>query len=255
MQVSYHNEVEEKLQSLKAEHVHKVQSLTRELEKFKYDQAQQLREVSQLKDVFTKTSSEQIKELKQQHDRELRRVRDQAENERELLKTELDSQAMSHERELKRTRQEYEAKLRTVEENLSNVQGHLLSEERKKREEEMRAMQDDYSQREEQLKNQISVLTKDLRSSKDKLALAEQRIKELETTSEESMADSSGLRAQLRESEGKVTALQASVDSLQTELDIVREQYRQQSKEMQGMSGELKVYVLICQWFTELLEV
>lgn len=216
-----------------------MQSLTRELEKFKSDQAQQLREVSRLKDAFTKTSSEQMKELKLQHKRELEDARERSKRESEALMAELDSQAVSHTKELQRVRQEYEGKLSTLEEKSNRVQSELLSDVRRKWEDHAKVLQDEHSQREEQLKNQISTLTDNLRSSKDRLALAEQRIKEMETSFEENMADSSGLRAQLRGAEQKANDLQSSLSSLSTELDIAKEQYRQQSKEMQQMSGEL----------------
>ena len=101
----------------------------------------------------------------------------------------------------------------------------------------MRKQQDEHSEREEQLKNQVSSLTKDLRVVKDKLALAEQKIKELVTSFEDNKADSSGLQTQLQESEAKMGALKSSLASMSNELDIAREQYRQQSREMKEMSG------------------
>ena len=230
--------MEEKLQTLKSEHVHKVQFLAGELEKFKSDQAKQLREVSQLKDAFAKTSSDRMKKLKQQHEIELREVREQSNKGIETLKAELASQAEAHARELGNLKREHKSQLTALEEDAAKAQHELLTEERKKWEEQERTLQDEYSQKEEQLKNQVSVLTKDLRVSKDKLALAEQKIKELVTNFEENRADSSGLRGQLQESQQKVGALESSLASLHNELDIAREQYKQQSKEMQGISGE-----------------
>lgn len=239
MQVSYHKEVEEKLKSLKSEHVHRVQSLTRELERFKCDQAKQLKEVSQLKQTFAETSSEQMRVLKEKFEKELREVRERYQKESDRMKAELTSQATSHSRELEKLKQEHEAEIVTLGENSAKLRSELLAEEKRKWEEQVRTLQDEYSQIEEQKTNQISVLTKDLRASKDKLALAEQKIKELVTSFEENKADSSGLQAQLRESEQRVDNLKSSLATLKNELDIAKEQYRQQSKEMQQMSGEL----------------
>lgn len=237
--MSYRKEVEEKLKSLKSEHITKVQSLTKEIEKFKTDQSKQLREVSQLKDAFAKASSDQMKELKEQHEKELRQVKEQSKKGSEKLKAELASQAASHTTELESMKQDYEAKMNSMRESVSTAQREMLDEERKKWEEQMRQLQGEGSEREELLKKEVSTLTKDLRAAKDKLALAEQRVKELVTSFEENKADSSGLQARLQESEAEVGTLKSSLASMSNELDIAREQYRQQSREMQEMSGKI----------------
>lgn len=236
--VSYRKEVEDKLQNVQSEHVQKVRSLTGELEKFKSDQTRQLKEVSQLKELFAKTSSKQMKELKQQHEKEMKEAREQATKLNESLKAELSSESATHAKELEKLRQQYERQQAHLEENFAKSRSALLAEERKKWEERVGTMTDEHAQKEEQLKDQMSLLTKELRSSKDKLALAEQKIKELMTTFEETKVDSSGLQDQLRESEDKVGALQSTLASLRTELDIARDQYKQQSKEMQSKSGK-----------------
>ena len=165
-------------------------------------------------------------------------VREEARKLSEDLKAKLTSQSASHVKELDKLRQQYDAQLASLEENFAKSRSSLLEEERKKWEEQTQAKNEEHAQKEEQLKDQISSLTRELRSSKDKLALAEQKIKELMTTFEESKVDSSGLQDQLRESEDKVRDLQSSLTSLKTELDIAKDQYRQQSQEMQGMSGK-----------------
>ena len=179
-----------------------------------------------------------MKELKQQHEKELKEAKEQSKKGVEKLKAEFASQAASHTKELEKMKQDYEAQMVSMKENMSSAQTEMLGEERKKWEEQVRKLQDEHSEREEQLKNQVSTLTKDLRATKDKLALAEQRIKELVTSFEENKADSCGLQAQLQESEAKVGTLKSSLASMSNELDIAREKYRQQSKEMQEMSGE-----------------
>ena len=197
-----------------------------------------MKEVSQLKDAFAKTSSEQIKEVKQQHEKGLRQAKELAKKEAERLKTELASLAASHTKELEGMKRDNEAKMNSMRENMSTAQREMMTEERRKWEEQMRKQRDEVSEKEEELKDQVSTLTKDLRAAKDKLALAEQKIKELVTSFEENRADSSGLQAQLQEAEQKVGALRSSLTSTSNELDIAREQYRQQSKEMQEMSGK-----------------
>ena len=234
--MSYRKEVEEKLKSLRSEHVSKVQSLTRVLEKFKSDQAKQLSEVSQLKDSFAKTSSEQMKELRQQHEKEVREAKEQSNKRAEKLKAELNSQAALHTSELEKMKQGYEAQVASMKENMSSAQRATLTEERKKWEELVKRLQEGHSEKEEQLKSQVAMLTKDLRVAKDKLALAEQKVKDLAASCEENIADSSGLQARLQASLAEVGTLKSSMASLNNELDIAREQYRQQSKEMKHMS-------------------
>ena len=102
-------------------------------------------------------------------------------------------------------------------------------------EERIKIMEHDFLQKEDQLKNQISTLSNDLRTSKDKLALSEQKVTELCSKFEEGKVGSVELQIKLKDAEDEVERLKIALREAKNELDISRQHYQQQLTEMKGM--------------------
>ena len=201
----------EQLATLKSQHTTKVQSLVKDLERFRGEQTKQLKEINDLRESYSRKSGQQLKSLKLQHEEELAKLKHHSEQEIQQLQRDISS---------------------------TSTQNDLLSKERKEWEEKEKSLKAIHLEREEHLKQQISMLSKDLRDSSDKLALAEQRVRDLESSCDENVAGTGTLKALLEKSEGDIESLRATVGTLHTELDISKEKYKQQAAELRGMSGE-----------------
>ena len=218
--------------------------MTKQLERLRSEQTQQLKEVGELQEQLTKKSNDQMDTLKKRHERELSDIKGQSKRGLSKLEDELASLRSLHQKEKDDLKAQHHTQLEAQKQNINSTQSELLATEKKKSEEREALLRDEYSHKEEQLKHQISVLSNDLRAARDRTALAEQKIKELESQFEENQVDSSGLKARLLEAEQKVENLKTTVSSLKNELDIAQEQYKQQSLEMNTKSGKTLLCVL-----------
>ena len=230
--------MEDQLSALKSQHTTKVQSLVTELEKFQSEQEKQLKQVNDLRSRLSKKAAEDIKALKFTHEEEIGKVRLDCEQQIQLLKNDISVLKSEHVKEIDLMTKRFQSELEAQSKSLTSAQRDLLSQERQAWEEKEKQMTADFLEKEEQLKQQISSLSKELRASNDKLALAEQRIRDLEVRCDENQAGSGTLRAMLEKSEADIECLRGSVSNLQTDLDIAKEKYRQQTAELQAMSGE-----------------
>lgn len=237
-QVSYRKEVEERLGELKAEHTQQVSKLATELQRLKGDQTKQVRQVCELREGFARKAEEQVKSLRSKHEKELNELMTSARIEQQKLEEELKSLRADHNKELEHLRQTHKLELEGEKERLGQAQSELISAEAERRRKMEQSLDQKLAEREEDLKQQVSKLSSELRASKDKLALAEQRVHEIEVHCQDSKEDSSSLKDKLQAALGEAEELRTSVGALENELEIAREQYMLQSVEMQGLSGE-----------------
>ncbi len=245
-QVSYRKEVDERLGILKAEHIQQVKKLAGELQRLKGEQSKQIREVSELRNGFSRKAEEQVKTLTSKHQRQLDEIAEKEKTDRQKLEKQLDSLKAQQQRELERLRQQHKLKLDGERERLLGAQGEIISVEKGKHQDMEHTLRKEFTEREEGLKQQVSTLSNELRVTKDRLALAEQRVREMELHYQEDKEGSSSLKEKLEAALGESEDLRRVTGSLETELEIAREQYRQQSGEMQGLSGERTVCVCVC---------
>lgn len=238
IQMSYRKEVEEQLATLKSQHTTKVQSLAKDLERFRGEQAKQLKQISDLRESYSRKSSQQLKSLKLQHEEEIGKLKHQSEQEIEQLQRDIASSKTDHTKEIESLNKQFQSQLESQRKTLTSTQNDLLSKEQKVWEEKEKSLKVVYLEKEEHLKQQISTLSKDLRASSDKLALTEQRVRDLETSFDENVAGSGTLKSLLEKSEGDIERLRVTIGSLHTELDISKEKYKQQAAELRGVSGE-----------------
>ncbi len=235
--MSYRTEVEDQLSSLKAEHVIKVQSLITELKKFKSEQEKQVEQISNLRLKMSKQSSDEMKAMRLQHEEDMTKVKHDNELLIKTLENKLTSLKLSHAAEIDLVTKRFQSQLDAQSESLTSAQTDLLSQERQAWEEKERQLSTTFLEKEELLKRQISTLSKHLTESNDKLALSEQRVRDLEAHCEESKSGSGTLKALLEKCETDNQCLRDTVNTLQTDLEIAREKYKQQMVELQTTSG------------------
>lgn len=224
----------DRLGALKSEHTQQIQQLTEQLERLKNEQSRQVKEIAGLHEGFAKKANEQLKV----HEKEMGELTAKSKREIQKLQAEVASLTALRQKEQSDLKQQYHRELETQRENLANTQSEFMAAEARKWEEREASLRQQFLENEEQLKRQVSTLSNDLRTTRDKLALSEQRLKELELHYEENKLDSSGLKEKLSAARAEVEELRGKVNSLHSELDIAREQYRQQSQEMKALSSE-----------------
>ena len=243
LQVSYRKEVEEKLVSLNCQHKRELEQLTGALSRLRSDQQAQLKQLAGLKDGFTRKADKQVTELLDKHKSELLAMEKQAEEKREKAHRELSHLRLSQNEELARLNQLHRGELEAQERKLVSSKAELLAEEGRRWREREGRMASEAAQREEELRLTVSTLTSDLRTARDRLALAEQRARELESHCEARQADSSGTRKQLDDAKEEVKKLRTSLNTCSSELAITKEQYKQQGREMDLLSGTNSVHM------------
>ncbi len=221
-----------------------MQSLITQLEKFRSEQTKQLKQIGDLRTKMLKQASEEMKVLRLQHEEELAKVRQDGQLLTQTLNNEISSLKSQHAAEIDSLTKKFQSQLDAQSKSLTSAQKDLISHERQAYEEKERHLNATCIEKEELLKQQISNLSKELRTSNDKLALAEQRIRDMEAHFEESRAGSGTLKALLEKSEADIECLRGTVNSLQTDLDIAREKYNQQTVELQTTSGDLSLNLL-----------
>ncbi len=244
--MSYWKEVGERLGELQTEHTQQVNKLTAELQRLKGEQSRQVKEVSELKDRFARKTGEQVKSLKDKHEREIQELARNGEMERQKHQKDLSSLRGQHQNDQERLRREHKLELDGEREKLRQIQNKLVSEEAEKRQEVERSLRQEFTEREESLKQQVSDLSSELRATKDKLALAEQRVREMELYCQEDKEDSNSLKDKLQAAVEEREQLRSTIRTLESEVEIAREQYRLQAVEMQGLSGERVLSVCVC---------
>ncbi len=221
-----------------------MQSLITQLEKFRSEQTKQLKQIGDLRTKMLKQASEEMKVLRLQHEEELAKVRQDGQLLTQTLNNEISSLKSQHAAEIDSLTKKFQSQLDAQSKSLTSAQKDLISHERQAYEEKERHLNATCIEKEELLKQQISNLSKELRTSNDKLALAEQRIRDVEAHFKESRAGSGTLKALLEKSEADIECLRGTVNSLQTDLDIAREKYNQQTVELQTTSGDLSLNLL-----------
>ena len=230
--------MEERLGTLRSEHTQQIQQFMQQLERLRNDHSCQLKEISALREGFARKTNEQLRAMKSSHEKELGELGRKSKKEVQKLEAEVNRLMVLHQKEQADLKQQYRLELEAQKQNLANTQRELLVTETKKWEEKMESLQQQFSEREEQLKHQISTLSKDLRATRDKLILSEQRLKEVESHYEENKVDSGGLKEKLVSALGEVEELRGKVSSLHGELDMAKEQYKQQTGETKTLSSE-----------------
>ena len=227
--------MEDRLEEANFHYSKKVADLKKQLKSLRSDQDHQLRQVSQLQTEWSTKLEQQLKETDFKHEKEMKMLQDQL---HEKLEDKVCSLEAEHKGELEALRLNFEERLNYQKVEMSSTES-LMSKRMKDREE---VVQEQFVKQEELLKDQISSLTKDLRATKDKLVLSEQKVIMLLSQFEQDKADSSSTR--LMEAGHEVEGLKVKLRQLQNEFDISQQLYADHSKEMDKMAGRFILHVL-----------
>ena len=216
---------------IKSQFSEKVMDLKKQLMSLRSDQEEQLRQVSLLQAEWSIKLEQQLEETNLIHEKEMNKLQEklhkQSGNEISSFEDKLQG-------ELRVLRSNLEAKLKAEKVEMSLF--HKISmEERLKEMEEVN--QKHLVKHEEFLKDQLSSLMKDLRTTKDKLALSEQKMTDLLTHCKQSEAGSVKLQTQLMAARNKAEGLKSTLIYIQNELEASHDLYGQQSREIDKMAS------------------
>lgn len=220
--------------AIKAEHSDKLQSLTRQLEKLKSEQTQQLKELSQLHGEITKNSSKQIEDAKFNHAKEMQALQENLQ--REFLR-ERGSLQETQEKAVRGLKAGFEEQMKNHGLASSKMIEEMLSAD-KVREQRENAQKHEFSHKEETLNHKLSTLSNNLRVARDSLAVSEKKVADLLSQFEDSEAGSAGVKRELRQYEDEIETTKSALRDARNELEISRMQYQQQAEEMKGMAGK-----------------
>lgn len=235
IQDAYRKKVEERVGALKAQHSDRLQSLTKQLEALKSNQAQQLKELGQLRAYFSMDSRKQIEECKSRHKKELEELRERLGQEFTRERSALEKK---REAQVAHLKAEFDEQMRDCEMATAKGSDKTVAAAKRAWEEREVSLRQEFSQKEEQLNQQLSTLSSDLRVARDGLALLEKKVADLLSQFEHSEAGSANARGQLSKTQHEVESLQKALRETKVELEISREHYQQQSEEMKGMAGK-----------------
>ena len=224
MKELHSKEAADALNSMKAQHTQELQTLNKRFDKQKNDHANKTKELTDL----LAATREQMKVLEAKHKTEAANNREEI----SLLKA-------SHKEEFESLEQQHQSVLQKLESGLHRTQNELLVMEREKWEQEQRTLQSKFSEKEEALNKVASKLSNELRTSSDKLALAEQKIKDLEADLEAGKRSSNNFEVRISGAQEEVDKLKEENCSLKSELAFARDQYQEQKREMLAVSSKL----------------
>ncbi len=193
--------------------------------------------MEQISSLRARLSSSDAVELK--HEEDIAKIRQDGVLQVKTLENELATLKLNHTAEIDSVTKKFHSQLNAQSESLTNAQRDLLSQERKAWEEKESQLNATLLEKEERLKHQIATLSQQLTVSNDKLALSEQRLRDLEARCQESKSGSGTLQALLEKCEADNQCLRYTVNTLQADLDIAKEKYNQQTVELQTTSGLL----------------
>ena len=247
--------MKEKLASIESQYSAKVLSLTNEITRIRTDQTRQLKEVSKLHEELRRVSDLEIKDIKSKYDKEIEELREKLSKE---SMNEASSLNTKHLMVVERLKEEFAAQMEAQKLEMTKNHEGILATEKKMFEDRTKSLQLELVQREENLKDQISTLSNDLRVSRDKLALSEQKVRDLLSQFEEGKAGSVELRTQLKYAEEEAEKLRVEVREVKTELDISKELYQQQSADMKVMACKSCILYwiihIICAGFLDIIQ-
>ena len=212
-----------------------MKELGNQLNQLKREHAAKVEEVLALQSKHTGT----LKAAQAAHKQELDNLRLVLCGEKELVESELERTRRVHVEDMGALKQQWESRVQSLE-------NALLAAEGKKWQERLEAVQRDTAERENALSHRVSQLSTELRVTKDRLTLSEQKVRDLEAGSEERSGTLAGLQSNLADAQDHARSLQSALTSLHTELNIAKEKYNQQCAEMLKMSSELVSLCFSC---------
>lgn len=249
LQELYKKEVEERVRTLQKEHEDTMSAMVKDLDRMRSEQAGQLQDVMRLREQLKLKAEHRVRELTEEHETDMRQKEGEWMEEVEKWKSEVSSTKLTLQTELDRLRQSHQTELEAVRAAMEKKVEHLkekyqadletiqlsMTVEQKKGSVEKERWENQSKQREESLTQQVSNLTKELRTSKDQLALAQQRITELGRE----ISESSSLRSQLDQECERSDELRREIQSLRDCVETSTQEEKRWKKKFTEKDCEL----------------
>lgn len=224
------------MKSLQQEHRQKVESLTRELEKVNGDQTRQIKEVLELREQFRTALEQREKELTERHRREL----EEQTRHVEKCQSEVSLTKMEMERKVARLQERHAAELEAIKLSLMSEEKEREAAEIQRWQEKERSLQDQLREKEESLAQRVSDFSEELRTARDELALARQRVTELSEQLEVGQRELCGLHNQLDKGRNEREQLIEKVRALHTRKEEEEKRWRDKLSEKEGENRHTK---------------
>lgn len=142
-----------------------------------------------------------------------------------------------HERALKELTERKEKELLELRESLAKERDGLLQNEMEAYRLSFEKLRNDFAESESELKGQLSFLSSDLSTVKDKLAVADQRNRDLEKDLALRNKSSQAIDEMLRERDRELTEVKSELNIFKEKSASVVEKCAQQKEEMKSMTG------------------
>lgn len=142
-----------------------------------------------------------------------------------------------HERALKELTERKEKELLELRESLAKEQDGLLQNEMEAYRLSFEKLRNDFAERESELKGQLSFLSSDLSTVQDKLAVADQRNRDLEKDLALRNKSSQAIDEMLRERVRELAEVKSELNIFKEKSASVVEKCAQQKEEMKSMTG------------------
>lgn len=142
-----------------------------------------------------------------------------------------------HERALKELTEKKEKELLELRESLAKEQDGLLQNEMEAYRLSFEKLRNDFAERESELKGQLSFLSSDLSTVQDKLAVADQRNRDLEKDLALRNKSSQAIDEMLRERVRELAEVKSELNIFKEKSASVVEKCAQQKEEMKSMTG------------------
>ena len=228
------------LESVQQEHKEKVGSLVRELQQVSLQQTKQLKVIEDIRTETRSSRERRERELTERHEREMSAAEVSWGEKVKSCQAELALAGSETERKMREIRERHRAELEALRVSLEEEKG---ASESRRWEEREGALRQEMRVREEDLAKRASGLSEELRTVRDQLMLARQRVVEVTEEMETSRGEVCSLRGQLEERQTETERLGQQLDLLQARAESAEEDTEKLVKTLSERDGETCKFV------------
>ena len=239
MQASQQRDSEELLKAIQLEHKKKVEGLVVELEKVSLQQAGQLKEIAELRQQARATWERREKELTDKQEREMRVAIEEHARQAERCRSEVTSAKQEMEREMKGVIERHRTELEAIKSSLMGEEKERAAAEMQRWVERERDLQEKMKLKEQSLAQRVADLSEELRTAKDQLAVARQRITEMEEQLEVGQSEVHRLCGEREGEHQERERLREQVASLQNRVNRAEEEGRKWREKLSEKEGKI----------------
>lgn len=181
--------------------------------------------------------AENVQRVQEQYERELRGMREVAQQDKERCVAEMEALRVVHQHEVQELLEAQRRDLLVQHSERTQLQDQRLAIVTQEWQEKQRALECSHHAAVQQLNQKISALSGSLREAEDRYTTAEQRLREFQQVEEVKRCTLGDIESRLERMEQERDGLRRQVNDLHLELDLSQEKYQQQSEELTRISG------------------